>query len=116
RSRMYALAQRIDADALAAIARQAYCEMVTAGYTGVAEFHYLLSEPGNPRPSMAMLRALGIAAEDSGIRLTYVPVLYERAGFDTPEPDEDQRRFATTLDAFEAHYRDAWEAADGMRV
>jgi formimidoylglutamate deiminase len=116
RNRMYALAHRIDADALAAIAREAYCEMVASGYTGVVEFQYLLSEPGQSRPGMAMLRALGIAAEDSGIRLTYVPVLYERAGFDAPEPNEDQRRFATTLEAFEAHYREAQEAADGMRV
>ncbi|HLT89444.1 MAG TPA: formimidoylglutamate deiminase [Woeseiaceae bacterium] len=116
RSRMYALAHRIDAGALLAIARQAYCEMVAAGFTGVAEFHYLLSEPGEPRPGMAMLHALAAAAADSGIRLAYVPVLYERAGFDDPEPNADQRRFATTLDAFEAHYRQARDEADGYRV
>ncbi|HEX7060398.1 MAG TPA: formimidoylglutamate deiminase [Woeseiaceae bacterium] len=116
RTRMYALAHRIDADALTAIAREAYCEMVAAGYTGVAEFHYLLSEPGDPRSGLAMLRALATAAADSGIRLTYIPVLYERAGFDDARPNEDQRRFATTLETFEAHYREAWETADGVRV
>src|SRR5690606_38868326 len=58
RSRMYALAQRVDAQALTAIARQAYCEMVAAGYTRVAEFHYLLSEPGDPGPGERMLGAL----------------------------------------------------------
>lgn len=116
RSRMYALAHRIDAEALTAIARQAYCEMVASGYTGVAEFHYLLSEPGDPRSSSAMLRALATAAADAGIRLSYVPVLYERAGFDQPEPDADQRRFATTLAAFETHYREARESGDGNYV
>jgi formimidoylglutamate deiminase len=53
------------------------------------------------------------AADDSGIRLTYVPVLYERAGFDQPEPDADQRRFATTFRQFEEHYLRAREAAGG---
>jgi formimidoylglutamate deiminase len=113
RSRMYALAQQIDAGALAAIARQAYCEMLSAGYTGVAEFHYLHSESADSGPGEAMLEALASAAGDSGIRLTYVPVLYERAGFDQPEPAPEQRRFATTPDEFEAHYRAAQALAGG---
>jgi formimidoylglutamate deiminase len=58
-----------------------------------------------------MFDALVTAARDSGIRLTYVPVLYERAGFDQPEPDADQRRFATTLREFEQHYARARKAA-----
>jgi formimidoylglutamate deiminase len=117
RSRMYRLAALIDADALAAIARQLYAEMLCSGYTAVAEFHYLLREPsaGNDdgTPGDAMFDALVTAADDSGIRLTYVPVLYERAGFDQPEPNEDQRRFAMTLPTFEEHYRRAREAAGG---
>jgi len=117
RNLMYRLAAHIDADALTAIARQLYSEMLSSGYTAVAEFHYLLSEPsgaGRPgAPGDAMLDALVTAAEESGIRLTYVPVLYERAGFDQPEPNEDQRRFAMTLPQFEEHYRRAREAARG---
>lgn len=46
RTRMYELANRIDASQLAAIATQAYTEMLTAGYTSVAEFHYLHAEIG----------------------------------------------------------------------
>lgn len=113
RSRMYALAQRIDADALTTIARQVYCEMLCAGYTGVTEFHYLHSESSESGPGAAMLQALATAADDSGIRLTYVPVLYERAGFDQLEPNAEQRRFATSLDQFETHYRAAREIAGG---
>jgi len=107
RKRMYELAGQIDAAALTAIARQVYCEMLSSGYTSVAEFHYLHRDPQNPDKQDAMLQAIVHAASDSGIRLTYVPVLYERAGFHDPEPDVDQRNFAMTLDAFLAHYKRA---------
>jgi formimidoylglutamate deiminase len=46
REKMYALAGRVDAALLTAIARQVYCEMLTSGYTSVAEFHYLHRDPG----------------------------------------------------------------------
>lgn len=107
RSRMYQLAGDIDPPALQAIARQAYTEMVSCGYTSVAEFHYLHNPPGVSEPTMDMLEAIARAATDAGIRLTYVPVLYERAGFDASGPEGHQRRFATSLDAFLAHYRAA---------
>ena len=104
RSRMYSLAGKIDATALAAIARQVYGEMVATGYTSVAEFHYLHNEPQPTGNSEAMFEAIVSAADASGIRLTYVPVLYERAGFEQPEPTVDQQRFASSLDDFLAHY------------
>ncbi len=104
RQRMYALAATIDSDALYAIARQAYTEMLTAGYVAVTEFHYLHGEPG-------MFEALDRAAVDSGIRLTYAPVLYERAGFDDPQPEGHQVMFALSLDDFMAHYEATRRAA-----
>jgi len=104
RERMYELAGRIDAGALTGIARQAYCEMLASGYTSVAEFHYLHRDPLNPGREDAMFDAIAKAAEDSGIRLTYVPVLYERAGFDDPEPALHQRNFAMSVDAFLQHH------------
>ncbi len=103
RERMYELAGLVDAVALMAIARQVYCEMLTSGYTSVAEFHYLHRDPRDPEKQDAMLQAIVQAATDSGIRLAYVPVLYERAGFDDPEPAEHQRNFAMSLDEFLAH-------------
>ena len=103
RNRMYALAGRVDAERLRVIARQAYTEMVASGYTSVAEFHYLHNEPGADTGT-AMLQAIADAANDSGIRLTYVPVQYERAGFEQAEPTEEQRRFARSIDAFLDHY------------
>ena len=46
----------------------------------------------------AMAQALADAAADAGIGLTLLPVLYERAGFASPELRPDQRRFATSVD------------------
>jgi formimidoylglutamate deiminase len=45
---------------------------------------------------LTMCQALMQAAADTGIGLTLLPVLYERAGFQQPALRDDQRRFATT--------------------
>ena len=103
RERMYELAGRVSAAALTAIARQAYCEMLRSGYTSVAEFHYLHRDPVDGNNGDVMFEALATAARDSGIRLTYVPVHYERAGFEDPAPTSRQASFAMTVDAFLAH-------------
>lgn len=111
RTQMYRLAGLIDADALAAIARQAFAEMMTFGYTSVAEFHYLHRDPVGEGKIGAMFQAIATAAADTGIRLTYLPVLYERAGFDKPEPTMEQRRFTMTFDEFVNHYEFARDTA-----
>jgi len=121
RTRMYALAGLVDAEALFAIASQVYAEMVVTGYTAVAEFHYLHNEPGDKGASEAMFAAIVSAARESGIRLTFVPVLYERAGFDEPQPTTQQKRFARTVDEFIALYESASSqarksAGEGFRV
>ncbi len=103
RERMYELAGRVSADALTAIARQAYCEMLRAGYTSVAEFHYLHRDPTDPGSVDTMFTAIATAASESGIRLTYVPVHYERAGFEDPEPTSRQASFAMPVDEFLQH-------------
>lgn len=113
REQMYELAGAVDAAALTAIARQAYCEMLASGYTSVAEFHYLHRDPLQPEVEDAMLQALLDAAKDSGIRLTYVPVLYERAGFDDPHPADHQRNFAMKADEFLAHHARAEQKLGG---
>ena len=96
---------------LEAVARLAFAEMMTFGYTSIAEFHYLhgYTEDGG-KPDW-MYQAILQAAADTGIRLTYVPILYERAGFDLSRPTEAQRRFTKTLDAFIEHYDDVRDDA-----
>jgi formimidoylglutamate deiminase len=104
REKMYALAGVVDAAALSAIARQAYCEMLVSGYTAVVEFHYLHRDSTHPEVVDSMFAAISEAAADSGIRLTYVPVHYERAGFDEQQPTSRQRGFAMSIDEFLRHH------------
>lgn len=97
RERMYALADRLDLDALEAAARLCYAECLEAGYTAVGEFHYLHHAPGGaPWPDpIAAARAHLDAARQTGIRIALLWTVYARGGFDAPlEPR--QRRFATT--------------------
>ncbi len=114
RERMYALAASIDAAALHAIARQVYSEMLAAGYTAVAEFHYLHRQAGSAALDDSMFEALRKAAEEAGIRLTYVPVLYERSGFGADRPDDGQRGFALSVDEFLDHHAAAAGQARGL--
>ena len=86
---MYLLASRIDSDSLNAIACRVYSEMLAAGYTTVAEFHYLHHAGSEP---------IIAAAEETGIRLTFIPILYERAGFDNAKPDAVQDLFVKSFD------------------
>ncbi len=109
RARMYDLASVMDARTLRAVARQAYTEMLSSGYTTVAEFHYLHREPGSNSTDETMFDAICDAADESGIRLMYVPVLYERAGFDMPAPEEQQQLFALDLQTFLQHHARAQE-------
>ena len=117
RERMYELAGRVSAEALTAIARQAYCEMLRSGYTSVAEFHYLHRDPTNGDATDTMFEAIAMAARDGGIRLTYVPVHYERAGFEDPEPTSRQASFAMSVDEFLRHFeRVATRSSDTLNI
>ncbi|MDO5504963.1 MAG: formimidoylglutamate deiminase [Pseudoxanthomonas suwonensis] len=102
RETMYAMAARLDPDALHAVAAQLYAEMLQAGYTRVCEFHYLHHAPdGRPYDdAAAMSRALIAAARDTGIRLTLLPVLYMRGGFDDRPLAPRQQRFAHDIDGW----------------
>lgn len=99
RDRMYGVALRISPQALEAVATQLYAEMLQGGYTQVCEFHYLHHAPDGSRHAdpLEMGHALMRAAQATGIGLTLLPVLYERAGFKLPTLREDQRRFATDV-------------------
>lgn len=115
RERMYAFAAAMNPDRLRRIAEQVYVEMLAAGYTSVAEFHYLHTDPAGDED--AMFGAIRDAAAASGIRLTYVPVLYERAGFDRPQPEGAQQLFAIDRQRFVAHVeRVLAQAGDGLGI
>lgn len=111
REQMYAVAGRISPAELRDVASALYGEMLRGGYTHVCEFHYLHLAPDARRydDPIAMARALCDAATTTGIGLTMLPVLYERAGFDDAPLRPEQRRFAATVDDVIA-YRDAIRA------
>ena len=109
RDRMYGVALRITPAQMHAVAAQLYVEMLKGGYTQVCEFHYLHhTEGGSPYEDPATLSwALADAAEEAGLGLTLLPVLYERAGFAQPALRDDQRRFAGTPEFIHSLYRSA---------
>ncbi|HSW23731.1 MAG TPA: formimidoylglutamate deiminase [Burkholderiaceae bacterium] len=117
RDRMYGVALTITPERLREVAAHLYAELLRGGYTQVCEFHYLHHAPDGSRYAdpLAMSRALVEAARDTGIGLTVLPVLYERAGFGAAALRHDQRRFATTPGDVLA-LRDAVRALAAPRV
>ncbi len=97
RERMYRVALRITPEGLRDIAAWLDVELLKGGYTHVCEFHYLHHDPGGGayEDPLTMAWMLADAANDAGIGLTVLPVLYERAGFGQSSLETDQRRFAT---------------------
>jgi formimidoylglutamate deiminase len=100
RETMYRFVALVTPEDVAAIAAQLYLEMLKAGYTAVAEFHYVHHAPdGAPYDDRAaMSKAVYAAAEATGIGLTHLPVLYAAGGFGGKAPGGSQRRFLNDVD------------------
>jgi formimidoylglutamate deiminase len=82
RERMYALAESLDPPSIREASERCFREMLSAGYTSVAEFHYVHHRPdGKPygQPN-ALAEAVAEAAQQAGIRLLLLPVAYARGG------------------------------------
>ena len=82
RERMYALAKSLDPTSIREASERCFREMLSAGYTSVAEFHYVHHRPdGRPygQPN-ALAEAVAEAAQQTGIRLLLLPVAYARGG------------------------------------
>ena len=102
RQAMYALANRIQPDDLQTLATQLFIEMLKAGYTSVAEFHYLHRTPdGQLYPTATRLwDAVIAAAATAGIGLTLLPTLYQTSDFGAKPLNPEQARFALETDWF----------------
>ena len=102
RTAMYDFVARLDPDAFEAIATQAYAEMAVAGYSSVAEFHYVHNDPdGNAYADPAELaQRVVAAAARAGIALTLLPVFYANSGFGAAAPGSAQRRFIHSPEQF----------------
>jgi formimidoylglutamate deiminase len=102
RQAMYALARHITPPDLELIATQLFVEMLKAGYTSVAEFHYLHRQKGAiPYPAAnALWEAVGNAAAIAGIGLTFLPTLYQTGDFGGRPLKPEQARFESDTDTF----------------
>lgn len=95
RTLMYQFAGKLSPADLKAVAVQLYIEMLQAGYTSVCEFHYLHHDRdgkpyANPTENLACLIE---AAQEVGIGLTLLPVMYQYSGFGAQAPHAGQARF-----------------------
>lgn len=102
RDLMYRLVGQISPEQLGVIARQLYIEMLKAGYTSVAEFHYVHHDvDGRPYADPTELAGrISQAASSAGIGLTLLPVLYSHSGFGGQAPNDGQRRFINTTEQY----------------
>jgi formimidoylglutamate deiminase len=100
RERMYSLAVGLDPASIRRMSENCYREMLSAGYTSVAEFHYVHHRPnGEPyEDPNALAKAVAGAAEDVGIRLLLLPVAYARGGIPRFR-DAEVERFLERVDA-----------------
>ncbi|WP_448553977.1 formimidoylglutamate deiminase [Thalassotalea montiporae] len=114
RNIMYQFLEQLTVDDAKLIAEQLYIEMVKQGYTRVAEFHYLHHDPQghvHAKPA-AMAEAIFNAAKVSGIGLTMLPVLYRFSGFGEQTPNDGQKRFIHSMNAFNALVDDCFALAE----
>lgn len=116
RSIMYKFIEQLSAEDAQVIATQLYIEMLKMGYTRVAEFHYLHHDiTGENYPSLsAMAEAIFVAAKESGIGLTLLPVLYRFSGFGTQKPNSGQKRFINSVEQFNDLVSDCFEIANAQ--
>ena len=98
REALYRFLRRLSPEDVEAIAAYAFMEMLRAGYTSVAEFHYLHLDPeGREYPDPGELsRRVVQGALRAGIRLTHLPTLYRSGDFGGVPPETGQLRFLRT--------------------
>ncbi|MFW0773997.1 formimidoylglutamate deiminase [Paenarthrobacter nitroguajacolicus] len=93
REQMYRSASELTPEKYQKLATAVFAEMVVAGFSSVAEFHYVHHQPdGTPYTEPhAMELALARAAMAAGIRLTLLDTLYLAGGIDTALSPEQAR-------------------------
>ncbi|MEJ0054425.1 MAG: formimidoylglutamate deiminase [Bacteroidota bacterium] len=102
REEMYKCALLVGPDEAEAIAAMLYAEMLRHGYTHVAEFHYLHHDKdGRPYAHLAeMGERMVAAARTAGIKITLVPVFYQKGGFGSGPQPRQKRFISETIDDY----------------
>ena len=102
RKLMFRFLDRLGPEEIEAITAFAQMQMLEAGFAAVAEFHYVHHRPGGaPYDNVAELaHRIVSAAAQTGIGLTLLPVLYQRASCDGRALQPEQLRFGNDPDRF----------------
>ena len=102
RTLMYRFLDRLTPDQIKAIAALVFMEMQEAGYASVGEFHYIHHRPGGaPYAQLSELsQRICAAADQAGIGLTHLPVLYTYGGVNQEVLAGGQLRFGNNVDRF----------------
>jgi formimidoylglutamate deiminase len=102
REAMYQLALNINPEQLKIIAAMLYAELLRNGFTSVAEFHYVHHAPGGePYDNSAeMGAALVEAAREAGIKITLIPIFYQKGGFGIAADERQKRFISATFDDY----------------
>jgi len=113
RTAMYSLVEQLTPEEIEQVCRLAFLEMVAAGYTHVAEFHYLHHGPdGTPyEDPLELTRRVLAAADWAGIGITLLRTAYARSG-PGAAPLPAQRRF---VDADPDSFASQLEASLALR-
>jgi len=102
RQLMYRFLDQLTPEQVQAISELAFMEMLEAGYGAVTEFHYLHHDiggvPYHNLPEMA--ERIVAAAQQTGMGLTLLPVLYMQGGCDGRALQGGQKRFGCDWDLF----------------
>jgi formimidoylglutamate deiminase len=104
REAMYQDANRFTPAHMEAVATWCYRDMVEAGYTAVAEFHYVHHD-GDEQHAGAFAHALVRAAQRVGIRMVLLPTAYARAGAHQPLLPTQRRFGFSSSSRFIEHVR-----------
>ncbi|KAJ02197.1 formimidoylglutamate deiminase [Sulfitobacter mediterraneus] len=109
RQLMFRFLDQLTPEDIQAITAQVQMEMLEAGYAASVEFHYLHHQPGghayDNRAELAT--RIAAAAEQTGVGLTLLPVLYAQGGVDGRALGPGQIRFGNDLDG----YQTLWDGA-----
>ncbi|WP_114946991.1 formimidoylglutamate deiminase [Microvirga calopogonii] len=99
---MYRFLGSLTPDDVEAIAAFAMMEMLEGGFTALAEFHYLHHDAGGRTyADVAELSdRIVVAARETGMGLTLLPVFYAQGGFGGAAPTEGQRRFINDIESY----------------
>ncbi len=102
RKAMYQLALSVDPDQMEAIASMLYAELLRHGYTHVAEFHYVHHcKSGTPYKNIAELgERMVAAAKNAGIKITLIPIFYQKGGFGENAGTEQRRFISKDIESY----------------